>query len=352
MKTEDEFIQYNSLSTDQLFEIYKLLHFIYPAKMEHLSPVFLTVKENWEKAMKLNFPLFWVSTVKNNQDNIISTGTAWQYFNRGMIAQHLCSNHPVGSRMIFLGMLNKIINNQHTGFIESYQVFYQPQNKYSSKLFESQSLKAGREFSDIIPYHYLEVPFINSECPGNIQLSEINGYDPDFISFMTSQRSEIFLQSQELNEGDITLQNLNERLKLHGLKRTRRIFIARTNGSRKIYGAIVINDSSLGLNFSFFENSCELILCKETNLALLLNIARKLLSKATQIHAASALSYLPVLINPIHARLIEELDGKVTRNYNLFIMLKGGYKKCYEQVDQLTYQIFKRYTVHSNEKYN
>jgi hypothetical protein len=40
-----------------------------------------------------------------------------------MIAQHLASNNPVGSRIIFLGMLNEVIENQHKGFLESCQIF-------------------------------------------------------------------------------------------------------------------------------------------------------------------------------------------------------------------------------------
>jgi len=351
MKIENEFIQFNSMSTEQLFDIYHSLNFIYPAKMEHLHPVIHTVKENWEKAMRLDFPLFWVSTIKQNLDNIISSGTAWQYLNNGMIAQHLCSNHPIGSRMIFLGMLNKIIDNQHTGFIDSYQIYYQPQNKYSSKVFESHGLKAGKELSGIISYNYLEFPFLTKDYPGNIQLTEINsGQDADFKNFVMEQRGELFMKVQELDSEDINLKKLNDRFKSHGLKRTRRIFAARIPGSTKIYGVIIINESSLGFNFSFFENSCELILCKKSNAQLLLQIAHKLLFRASEIHALSPLKYIPVLTDPGYSALLEELNGKITRNYNLFIMLKGGYERYYEEVDELTNSIFQRFTNKSYEK--
>jgi hypothetical protein len=351
MKIENELIQFNSTSAEKLFEIYQALNFIYPAKMEHLQPIIHTVKENWEKAMKLDFPLFWVSTIKQNPDNIISSGTAWQYLNNGMIAQHLCSNQPIGSRMIFLGMLSKIIDNQHTGYIDSYQIYYQPQNKYSSKVFETHGLKAGKELSGIIHYNYLELPFLKIDCSGNIQLTEINsGINSDFIRFVTEQRGELFLKVQELNSEDINLKKLNNRFKSQGLKRTRRIFAAGVPGSPEIYGVIIINESSLGFNFSFFENSCELILCKNSDAQFLLQIAHKLLFRASEINALSPLEFIPVLTDPIHCMVMAELNGKVTRNYNLFIMLKGGYERYYEEVEELTNSIFQRFTKKSYEK--
>ena len=123
MNIENEFIEHNQISVDELFELYVSLHFIYPEKQERLQAVVNIVKDNWAKAMKLGFPLFWVTTVKQNNGNIVASGTSWQYFNRGMIAEHLTSNHPIGSRIIFLGMLNKGIENQANGYLDSYHLF-------------------------------------------------------------------------------------------------------------------------------------------------------------------------------------------------------------------------------------
>jgi hypothetical protein len=59
---------------------------------------------------------------------------------------------------------------------------------------------------------------------------------------------------------------------------------------------------------------------------------------------------MPVLVDPIHSPIIEKLNGKVTRNYNLFIMLKGGYEIWYDQVDQLTNTVFQRFISNTYEK--
>src|SRR5450631_767279 len=98
---------------DRLMDIYNRLHFIYPAKMEKLSSVFGLVKKNWKKALQLNFPLFYSSIVSSEDKNIYSTATVWQYLNKGLIGQHLASNHPVGSREVFLWMLGEVIKQQH-----------------------------------------------------------------------------------------------------------------------------------------------------------------------------------------------------------------------------------------------
>jgi hypothetical protein len=55
MKIENEFIQFNSMSAEQLFDIYHSLNFIYPAKKETLHPMIHTEKENREIAYKLLF---------------------------------------------------------------------------------------------------------------------------------------------------------------------------------------------------------------------------------------------------------------------------------------------------------
>jgi len=352
LNLENDLTEESVRDSKQLFELYRSLHFIYPAKMERLAPVFDIVQKNWEKAMKCSFPLFWVSTVPKNRHNIISTGATWRYVNSGMIAQHLASNHPVGSRMTFLGMLNKVIENQDTESINSYQIYYRPQNKYSSRVFEPLSIKAGQELSAIIPYNYYEVPFLQNDDDNEVDIVEINnGNTRDFINFLQVQKGKIFVKAQELEGDDINLIKLNNKFNSYGLKRMRRVLVARSAKDNKIYGVIIVNQSSLGLNFSFFENSSELILCKEASPEFLTRVARKLLYKASRINIYSPLQWLPVLTDPVHSPIIESLNGTLTRNYNLFIMLKGGYEIWYDYVDQLTNSVYQRFINHSTEKY-
>lgn len=344
-KVENEFIEHNQQSVENLFKLYDSLNFIYPEKKERLHPVLNIIKENWAKAILLNFPLFWVSTVIQNDKKIASTGTSWQYLNKGMMAQHLASNHPVGSRFIFLGMLNKVIENQNTGFVESYQVFYRPYNKFSSRIFEPLSVKVGKELSQILSYSYLELPFVKEYHLDEIAVSEIdNTYNPDFINFLLTERGEVFIKAQELNSDDLNLESLNSTFAFYGLQRKRRVFIAKSIPEGKIYGAIIINQSSLGLNFSFFENSSELILCKAKEEKFLLKVAGSLLQKASELLLPNfPLHYIPVLVDPVHAPILLKLQGKLIRNYNLFMILKGGYEAWYEYVEELTHTIFQRF---------
>ena len=57
LNLEQELFYQSDQDSKQLFDLYRSLHFIYPAKMEKLNPVFNIVEENWEKATKLDFPL-------------------------------------------------------------------------------------------------------------------------------------------------------------------------------------------------------------------------------------------------------------------------------------------------------
>jgi hypothetical protein len=341
---ENDSLEHNQISVDALFEMYTAQNFIYPQKQERLKPVLNIVRDNWRKAMKLNFPLFWVSTISENSSNITATSSAWQYLNKGMIGQHLTSNHPVGSRIILLGMIKKLIQNHHKEFLESFQIFYRPENKYPSRVFESVSQKAGESLSRIIPYNYFEVPFIKQQRQGAMDIIEINNYyHPGFLNFIKKQRGEFFINAQELNSKDIKLEGLNSRFEPYGLNRGRRIFAAVSSRDHHIYGVIIINQSSLGLNFSFFENSCELICCRDAGEKDLLVAAGGLLHKAAELAGYPALNYIPVLVDPVHAPIITQLRGKLTKNYNLFIILKEGYETWYDHVAQLTNNVFQRF---------
>jgi hypothetical protein len=338
-KIETDLIEHNKISVDQLFELYTTLHFIYPQKEARLKPVLNVVRRNWIKAMKADFPLFWVSTVRNN---ILATGSAWQHTNTGMIAQHLASNHPVGSRIIFLGMLCKVIENQYKGFIDSYQIYYRPQNKYSSRVFESLSCRAGEHLSEIIPYHYFEFPALKEDISGDVKVIEIkHAIDEDILNFLLAFRSKLFIKAQELDSDDVNLEELDSKFQPYGLKRKRKFYVAILNG--KIAGFLIMNQSSLGFNFSFFENSSELILSKDLNEKFLLDVAGALMYKAFRQISYLPLGYMPVLIDPFHSAVLEKLNGKLTRNYNLFMMLKGGYEIWYDHINEVTNTVFQRF---------
>ena len=248
-------------------------------------------------------------------------------------------------------MLNRVIENQHAGLVNSYQIYYRPQNKYSGRIFDPLPLKAGKNLCEIIPYNYFEVPFLKSDCEDDIAVVEItNGDNPGFIKFLSEQKGDVFIKAQELYSSDINLKKLDNKFRAHGLKRSRRVFAAKRCSNNKIYGVIIINQSSLGLNFSFFENSSELILCKKASDQLLLKAAQTLLFKASQLNALSPLKFLPVLTDPSHSEIIEKLNGKLTRNYNLFMMLKGGYEAWYDHVDEITNSVFQRFINNTYEK--
>jgi hypothetical protein len=349
-KIENEFIEYNQHSIEKLLNLYEALHFIYPQKRERLDPVFNIIKENWTKALHANYPLFWVGTLAGNEKNIASTCTCWQYLNKGMLGQHLASNHPVGSRLIFLNMLNRVIENQVIDSIDSYQIYYRPQNKYSARMFEPLSMRVGKELSQIVSYTYCEVPFVKEFKAEELEIIEVQEANRQmFLNFLQAERGEVYIKVQELDSVDINLENLNKKFAVHGLQRKRSVFMAISNNDGKVQGAIIFNQSSLGLNFSFLENSSELILNK-TGDKYYLQVAGLLLAKATNFFPHFPLKYLPILIDPVNCQIIEQLKGKVIRDYNLFIILRGGYEGWYAYVDNLTRAIYQRFIDHSYER--
>ena len=328
---------------DQLMDVYRKLHFIYPAKMEKLSAVYDLVKKNWKNALRLHFPLFYSSIVRAEVKDMYATATIWQYLNNGLIGQHLASNHPVASREVLLGMLSEIISKQHVCKINSFQIFYRPQNKYPNRLFSTVSETAGNKLSQIIEYDYFEMPVI-TECSPDIKVVEVNESNKkDWLNFISTCRSRLFISGQEYDTDDIQLNRLNQQFRKASLERKRQILIAYNRVDHKVCGAIIKNNSSVGLNFSLLENCAEIILDKAVIDSLNLEIARSLIWKMAQLNGLPASAPFYALTDCAQQYLFEELGGKWVRNYNLFLILKGGYEIWYNCVEELTSSVYQRF---------
>src|SRR5262249_48640471 len=88
-------------------------------------------------------------------------------------------------------------------------------------------------------------------------------YEPsckaDLCSVAAKTRGQVYVTAEELT-GDIAFQGLDVRYRQVGLRRSRHIWLAYRNNRRELIGAAIAYRGPLGLNFSFLENRCDLLM--------------------------------------------------------------------------------------------
>lgn len=323
---------------ETLLQVYHDLHFIYPAKIEKLAPVLETVRKNWAYALQLKFPEFCSTVVKSDSGHCAATVTVWRYLNNGMIGQHLASSHPLASREVLLSVLGQVIAKQDECNIDSFQIFYRPENKYPNRMFRMVAEAAGERLSAIQGYDYFHLPAGDFQS-GSIETLEAGETNRDiWMNFLRRCRSATFIKVQELDAADIELSSLNAQMQAAHLYRGRKLIFARRRTDNAVCGMLIKNIGPAGLNFSFLENAAELILDPSGDDAQREETAKALLGAL----GSGATTGDFVLADPVDRSLCEKLGGEWIRSYHLFMILKAGFNIWYDCIGELTNAVFER----------
>lgn len=327
---------------EKLLEVYKELHFIYPAKTAKLEPLMDRVRRSWRSALKLHFPQFSTTVVKSVCSPATATVTVWRCLNRGMIGQHLASNHPLASREVLLSVLDDVISMQDECSIDSFQIYYRPDNKYPSRMFRMASEAAGAAYSILQPYDYFQLPPVRYTS-GELDVVRADaGNRSEWLGFLRNCRPDVFIKGQELDTEDFGLNELDTELAKRHLYRRRKIFFARNRADRHVCGVVIQNTAPIGLNFSLLENAIEMVLDPHACDAQLEETAKSLLGAIESPNSLIDGGGHYALTDPYHRAIFGKLSGQWIRNYHLFMILKGGYENWYESVKELTQAVYVR----------
>jgi hypothetical protein len=345
-KVTGDLISYG-MSVKNLLEHYQNTGFLSGKKKERIAPYESLIIENCESVLSLDaYKLLWVPVCKSTQTNLMASISIWRTTNECWFAQHMSSEgDPTGLVSVILNSLTKgIITFPQS---KACQHWYSPDNKFADRIYKTMVDSVGTEYSSNKAYEYLEVDpekFQPVSTDISVQRCQREMVE-DLKMIAIETRGELYDIAEELNGHDLELNHLDQYYQSIGLRRKRYIWIAYDKDQTPL-GAAICYRGPLGLNLSFLENRCDLLIRKQY-FSQLEHICSALINKANDTYFSNVfddginqklkypLSYIQVVTDYQVSIFLQEKGAKHIRSYNQCIWLFEGYYNYYKYLEKI-----------------
>jgi hypothetical protein len=312
----------NALAPEELFRRYEQAGFIYPAKMQRLKPLLPQILSNWTRAMQGEKPMLCCLTYEDKNSGDWATVTAWGSTKACWNVQHLASiGGPVGSRAVMLAVRETFLNE---GRVKANQVWFRPANKYSNRVFGSVVESFTPEHASANSYQYIGLPFPMCRN-GNeaIRVREAELADMPAVCDLAGRvRGKVYMTAEELEREDFRLSEVDDMYRKVGLRRYRRIWVAERRGASVPAAAAVVYRGPLGLNFSFLENRCDMLVAPEVTDENLRELLTTLLANVVGAYEDFSLGLVPVTTDDRAAKVLLTSGAELFAQYAQSIWLE------------------------------
>jgi hypothetical protein len=161
----------------------------------------------------------------------------------------------------------------------------------------------------------------------------------------TAARGSIYVTAEEL-VGDVEFEAVDELYRRVGLRRTRHVWLAYRGSKDEPIGAAIICRGPLGLNFSYLENRCDLLLHPALPESEALGVVGSLLKASSVAYRDFELDEIPVIADQIAVPALLKLGVEFVRHYCQGIWLKEGNPGFYRHVDRFYSKLLVRAEKH------
>jgi hypothetical protein len=331
-------VEVNNIAVDELFDLYERTGFLYPEKAARLLPYLDQVKENWRRMFDAGESLLYVLTAGDEKEGRAALAVFRTTY-QGWTFQHLVSeDNPFASRAVMLAAEAASILK---GSEESAQNWFRPENRFPARVFGSMIQAIGGSLSSAQNHAYFALPRKLS-LPSDSGI-RIVPYEPacnkDLCWLAEMTRGGVYVTAEELAT-DVPLKSLDLLYSRVGLQRTRHAWLAYRQ-SRPV-GAAIAYRGPLGLNFSFLENRCDLLLSAELAETELQKVVAGLLGGALTAYDSFELDFIPLVAGEAVMPLLSNLGAQFVRHYCQCIWLKGAYPRSYRHVDSFYSKVLDR----------
>ena len=340
-------VEVNALSINQLFALYERTGFLYPGKAARLTPHLGQVRENWRRMLRGGESLLYVISSGNEETGRASIAV-WRTTDHGWMSQHLVSeNNPLGSRAVMLaGTAASILR----GADQSYQNWFRPENRFPSRVFGSMVQTIGSSHSSVQQHMYFALSRrLGLPSAGGIRVVP---YDPSHKEALCviarASRGPVYVTAEEL-AFDVELKAVDELYRSVGLRRTRQVWLAYAGCKNEPIGAAIAYRGPLGVNFSYLENRCDLLLHPKLSDPDASDVAVALLQASLAAYQDFELDAIPVIADPIASPVLIQLGAEYLRDYCQGIWLKDGNLRFYRHINGFYSRLVERSERHVME---
>jgi hypothetical protein len=341
-------IQVNALGVDELFALYERTRFLYPAKAARLLPHLDVVRENWRRLLEAGDSLLYVLT-SGDDDGGYASVAVWRTTRDSWVWQHLvCEENPLRSRAVMLGGLVRCMRG---AIGDSQQNWFRPDNRFPARVFGSMVTTVGESLSSVRRHLYVAVPRIDGRlaaATGATQRSrrvQVVPYDASrqeaLCALAAIARGGVYVTAEAL-DSDVDLRTVDCLYRQVGLRRTRQVWLAYRSGSDRLLGAVLAYRGPLGLNFSFLESRCDLLLDPQLSQEDVAAVTGSLMAAALPAYDDFEADHIPVAADDVAAPALYALGGQFLRNYCQGIWLKDGQAQLYRHVDRFYTRLMHR----------
>jgi hypothetical protein len=324
-------VQVNALGVNELFALYERTGFLYPDKAARLVPHLERVRENWRRMLCGGELLLYVLTSGDEERGRASLAV-WRTAHQGWMSQHLVSeDNPLASRAVMLAPAAASILK---GVDESGQNWFRPENRFPARVFGSMVQTIGEPLSSVQRHAYFFLPRrLSLPSERGIRIVAYNPSHEEALSAIASAaRGRVYVAAEEL-AGDVEFEAVDELYRCVGLRRTRRVWLAYREWKEEPIGAAITYRGPLGVNFSYLENRCDLLLHPTLPESEVPGAVASLLQASSVAYQDFELDEIPLIADQIAIPVLVKLGAEFVRHYCQGIWLKDGHPRFYRHVD-------------------
>lgn len=323
----------NAISPLELFGRYRRAGFLYPAKMERLAPFLPLVEDNWRKAMRAGELLLFCVTHEGVAGEWASV-SSWRSTSEGWQSQHLVSiGNPLGSRAVMLSAQAVRIHDRKD---HSCQNWFRPENRFPARVFGTLTNVIAAQHAAITCQSLLAYPPGIQSSGDNISVTtdHRNGRTSGLFALAEQIRGHAYAKAEDLNNDDVQLDAVDQLYSRVGLRRFRRIWLAHIPGNDGPVGAALAYRGPLGLNFSFLENRCDLLISPTLTESQATDVATTLMTRTASIYQNFEPGSIPVVTDDRTARCLQAAGAALLRRYCQSVWLYEGFIPWYRHIEK------------------
>lgn len=333
-------VEINALGVAELFALYTRAGFLYPAKAARLAPHLDVVQDNWGRLLEAGDSLLYVLTAGDDRRGRASVAV-WRTTRQGWVWQHLVGEGaPLHSRAVMLGGLRRCIRLEMG---RSQQNWFRPDNRFPARVFGTMVGTIGKALSSVTTHTYVAVPRAGArQHVAGVRVVACDRARVDALCDLAARsRGAVYVNAEDLGR-DVELQAVNRLYQTIGLRRTRQVWLAYRAGEDAPVGAALAYRGPLGLNFSFLENRCDLLLAPGLSAQHASDVTAALMARAADAYDGFELEEIPVVADSGSVSALVACGGQPLRNYCQGIWLKRGQPALYRHVDRFYARLLHR----------